>query len=225
MYFPKNKILTNLYTNGSISTSPLTNVEKDTPLIIKETGEIYIGYYWKDYQGKYYSGKNPSTPPTQELTFPQPIETPPKTKTQIIPLSQYSSPPKEIEYNPIIISEYTRTTQRNTNSIKRLPTQHYVTPTTQDYTIGNFKRYFVIKTNELSYLEIDKKTYDNLISGNSNWAYELYLPFSIIWELKGTEEQVGKTNENIVTLTEQRLRKRGLKEFLRRNYTKFWLPQ
>ena len=91
--------------------------------------------------------------------------------------------------------------------------------------MGNFKRYFCVKANENSYLELDKKTYDKLSSKNSNWAYELYVTFFLVWYITGEESQVESTNKNLVLIREQRSKRRGLKEFLRENYTKFWIPQ
>ena len=91
--------------------------------------------------------------------------------------------------------------------------------------MGNFKRYFCVKVNENSYLELDKKTYDKLSSNNSNWAYELYIPFTLVWYITGEESQVESTNKNLVLIREQRSKRRGLKEFLRENYTKFYKPQ
>ena len=54
MYIPKNKIKTNLYTRGD----EYQNIS---------TGINYTGYYWKMYDGKIYTGKNPNEKPTVEL--------------------------------------------------------------------------------------------------------------------------------------------------------------
>ena len=53
-YIPKNKIITNLYTNIK-------------ELAYKDTKEFYVGYYWKSYDGKYFTGKSPNDTPTREL--------------------------------------------------------------------------------------------------------------------------------------------------------------
>jgi hypothetical protein len=55
MYYPKNKIITNLYTNGGL----LYYLESQLP---------YIGYYYKLYNGKYFSGKSPNSA-EQELVL------------------------------------------------------------------------------------------------------------------------------------------------------------
>ena len=54
MYIPKNRILTNQYTS-------------DNKLMIKETQEFYRGFYYKQFDGKYFSGKTPNDPPNVEL--------------------------------------------------------------------------------------------------------------------------------------------------------------
>jgi len=47
MYIPKNKILTDQYTNGG-------------EYIIKSTEEDYIGFYHKLYTGEIFTGKTPN---------------------------------------------------------------------------------------------------------------------------------------------------------------------
>ena len=63
MYIPKNKIITNLYTNGL----QINNPEGEKYFYIINTDIIYEGYYWKDYKGKFYTGKTPNDKPTQQL--------------------------------------------------------------------------------------------------------------------------------------------------------------
>jgi|TARA_B110000908_G_scaffold153721_1_gene190494 hypothetical protein len=224
MYFPKNKIITNLYTAGSVTSSPLTDIENDTPLINTETGEVYIGYYWKDYQGRFYTGKTPNDSPTIPLILQKPPEKTTPQNPQHIPLSQYYSPQEGVDYNPSMLYEYTTSNNINIEVLKTIPTQSYPTPTENDYKVGNFKRYFCVKANENSYLELDKKTHDKLSSKNSNWAYELYIPFYITWYITGEESQVESTNKNLVIIYEQRSNRKGFKEFLRENYTKYYTP-
>jgi hypothetical protein len=44
----------------------------------------------------------------------------------------------------------------------------------------------------------------------------------MLWTLTGERDTVFITNRNITQLTEQRLKRRGLQEFLKRNYLKFY---
>ena len=48
MYYPKSKIQTNLYTNGY-------------ELAYLSTLDNYVGFYYKTYDGKYFSGKSNPT--------------------------------------------------------------------------------------------------------------------------------------------------------------------
>ena len=47
MYIPKNKISTNLYS-------------RNDDLVYKFNQKKYTGYYYKTYDGKYFTGKNPN---------------------------------------------------------------------------------------------------------------------------------------------------------------------
>jgi len=53
-YIPKNKIQTNLYTPGG-------------EYAYASNSENYIGYYYKLYNGKYFTGKTPNDPDIKEL--------------------------------------------------------------------------------------------------------------------------------------------------------------
>jgi hypothetical protein len=55
-YIPKNKIQTNLYTNGK-------------EFILLKNNSDYTGPYYKLYNGKYFTGNTPNDPNTQEI-FP-----------------------------------------------------------------------------------------------------------------------------------------------------------
>ena len=55
-YIPKNKIQTNLYTSGEEFT-------------ILSSGQNYIGYYYKLYNGKFFTGKTPNDSNTKEIIF------------------------------------------------------------------------------------------------------------------------------------------------------------
>ena len=60
MYIPKNRILTNQYSN-------------DRKLVYKTSQEVYIGSYYKTFDGKYFTGKTPNDPPNLELLFVEDI--------------------------------------------------------------------------------------------------------------------------------------------------------
>lgn len=220
MYIPKNRIITDL------KTSP-------NEFVYKGTTTFYNGSYWKSYDGKTYTGKNPNDSPTKEIEAHvniQNYDTPTSSPLQSQILFTDSVEPfigsENNTYNEELVINYSvlKNIDLNKPDIKHLPSQYYPSPTQDDYNLGAFPRYFVVKANENIYLEINKDTFDNINSQSTDWAWELYIPFSILWTLIGEKDTVFITNRNITQLTEQRLKKRGLQEFLKRNYLKFYQP-
>ena len=217
MYIPKNRIITDLKTN-------------QREFVYKGTNTPYNGVYWKSYDGKYFTGKNPNDLPSVEI-IPQintdvPINTPSLTVapfyTNIVNNNEGDFLEFIVNSEIDLISEYIPLKNIDVSIVKLLPSQYYPTPTQDDYNLGAFSRYFVVKANENVYLEINKDTYDNINNQSPDWAWELYTPFSILWTLIGERNTVFITNRNITQLTEQRLKRRGLQEFLKRNYLKFY---
>jgi hypothetical protein len=217
MYIPKNRLITDLKTNQG-------------EFVYKGTNTPYNGVYWKSYDGKYFTGKNPNDFPSIEI-IPQintdvPINTPSLTiapfYTNIINNNEDDFLEFIINSEIDLISEYIPLKNIDIATVKLLPSQYYPTPTQDDYNLGVFTRYFVVKANENVYLEVNKDTYNNILNQNPNWAWELYVPFTILWTLTGERDNVFITNRNITQLTEQRLKRRGLQEFLKQNYLKFY---
>lgn len=209
MYIPKNRIITNLYSNQN-------------GLVYKTNKKPYTGYYWKSYDGKIFTGKNPNDLPTQELEIiPSPIDEPNKLNNT----SQIAFQDSPLDDQTLIIN-YTKLKNINIQqSIPlNLPTLYFPTPTPSDYKLGVFTRYFVVKINEIRYLEVNDATYQKIYNHSLDWAWEAYTPFTLPWTLIGVKEEVYNTNRNIVLLTEQRIKKQGLSQFLKENYTKFWIP-
>ena len=223
MYIPKNKIKTNLYTRGG-------------EFQYLATGTEYIGYYYSLYNGKFYSGKNPNDSDVYELI---PINS---ITDENVPLDQQINnkialflgdgdpeiSPGDVTDTPIWnqkeIIAYLKTTKQSTtdDQPKKTPTPHYPSPTDEQYSYGSFIRYFLVKVNENKYIEVDKQTYDIIESNNASWVFELYTPFKFPWTLTGEEKKVEQTNYEIVLLTEKRLNRRGLQEFLKNKYLKFY---
>ncbi len=191
-YFPLSQIKTNLVSNGEFA--------------LVGNQEIYYGPYWKTSTGKYFTGKTPQDLPTRE----------------IIPISQSPVATDDIELTPSLDSinynSITITTPTYSNIPQYIPTQ----PTEQDYQNGEFTRFFAKKTNELIYIEIDQPQYDRLLSKNPDILWQLYLPFSLPWQITGDKEQVARTNFNITELTSQRLQLPRLGDYLNNNYLKYY---
>jgi hypothetical protein len=196
MYYPKSQIKTNLYTNGGEFALITTNQE-------------YIGYYWSTSTGKNYSGKTPDDIDVVELiTLPQ------KSPSTSNSISNYIVTTG--------LNEYYNNIKQLKSQTLFLPTYYQPQPTQQDYQIGEFRRYFTKKTNELLYTEVSKDTYDNILNKNSQWLWQDYLAFNIPWSISGDKLTVAKTNKNIVDLTMQRLNLYKFNDYLRNDYLKFY---
>jgi hypothetical protein len=214
MYFPKSKIITNLYTNGN-------------EFIIKSNNVLYTGYYHKLYNGTFFTGKNPNDNPVNELVpvdgnsrnnlFDESL----KPNENIISFSYFSTT-SSFKSDDILIYNYISQKNINPLEIKKIPISYYPQPTQKEYDLGEFQRYFVKKVNELVYLEIDKDTYTAIKNRDPKYAYEYYIPFTFAWQIYGNRVDILQTNRNTVLLTEQKLKIKGLQEFLKNNYDKFY---
>lgn len=216
MYTPKNRIVTNQYTGGNL-------------LVDKTTQEFYRGFYYKTFNGKYFSGKTPNDTPNIELELVQSTDT---NYSDNLPQNElaYGDAPTYLDdintpgYNQEEVIKYAKMNGVNLNNIPRtfVPTQHYPKPTEDDYKLGVFTRYFVVKANEIQYTELSKDIYNKIKNKDERYMWEPYIPFKLQWTIKGDEKDLATTNRDIILLTEKRLKRKGLDIFLRKNYTKFW---
>jgi len=201
MYYPLSQITSNLYTNGN-------------EFIYLNNKLPYIGHYWKTSSGKYYTGKTPQDTPTEEIIlFVDSIQ--PQT-TPVFPLDTNTY----YNQDEAISIEYLTITNPPPPSL--IPNYSPNIPTQNDYQIGEYRRYFCKKTNEIIYLEINKDTYDKLINQDSSILYQLYQPFNLPWQLTGDKSQVFITNKNITELTSQQQKLPMLSEYLRNDFTKYY---
>ena len=198
MYYPKSQIKPNLFTNGK-------------EYSLSSTKEEYIGYYYKISNGNKYTGKNPEDGPNilLNILFPS------------IEISvNNTSPQPLIIVNNVIEDQYNPTSNIIVRSI---PLFNPTLPTDQDKQNGQFNRYFCKKTNELKYLEIDKETYTQLQAKDLQIAWDLYEPASLLWVIKGTQENVFNTNKLSVFKIEQNQRWNGFSQYFKENYLKYYL--
>jgi hypothetical protein len=200
MYYPLSQIISNLYTNGS-------------EFIYLNNKSPYTGYYWKTSTEKYYTGKTPQDLPTEEIILFD------NNKQQTSPISPLSI---DAYYNQddVVSIEYLILT--NPSPPSPLPTYSPTIPTQTDYQVGEYRRYFCKKTNEIIYLEINKDTYDKLVNKDSKILYQLYQPFNLPWQLTGDKSQVFITNKNITELTSKQQKLPMLSEYLRNDFTKYY---
>ena len=219
-YIPLNKIVTNLYTNGEEYQFP-------------NGGDEYVGFYYKLYTGEIKTGKTPNDLPNSQIIIPlKPLENTSSPKTLYIPaFTADDGPPFPSgmnDDNTIIMNNQAYTYLNNGGVVKdvilNIPNQSFPIPTNDDYKLGSFTRYFCVKSNENSYLEINKDTYKSLRGKFKGWDWVNYITFKIPWTLTGVEREVQQVNYNITTLQEERNSKPGFKLFLKYNYTKFYQP-
>jgi hypothetical protein len=208
-YFPLSQIKTNLFTNGYEFTTDIT-----------DTTNSYSGYYWKTSKGKYYTGKTPQDLPTQELFKIPNLE----LSTSQLPTIDNSNSILNItvfDGDPIT-ENYLKIKGINPNTTNYVPYYNPVIPTQQDYQIGQFRRYFVKKTNEVIYIETNKQTVEKIVAKDPQILWQLYYPFFIDWQLTGDKQEVAKVNRNMVLLASRRQNLPALSLYLREDYTKYY---
>ena len=197
MYYPKSQIQPNLYTNGG-------------EFILSTTKEDYKGNYYKVSSGKLYSGKNPTDKPNILLTLLD-LNSPEEFKQTFDP--NFITTQDDLSNGSYLLNPPIRT----------IPSFNPTLPTDQDKQNGQFNRYFCKKTNELKYLEIDKKTYDQLKAKDLKIAWDLYEPAFLLWVIKGNQETVFNTNKTSVFKIEQNQRWNGFSQYFKENYLKYYL--
>lgn len=197
MYYPKSQIKTGLYTNGG-------------ELLIKETKKNYIGHYWRTSSNKYYSGRTPDDIVTEELEVNLPPTDDNLTSEQYTYLNKDSS----------IFKEYSQLNNSFKDAVQ-IPSSYFPKPTEDDYTIGEFNRYFCKKTNEIIYIEINEDTYNKLLSKDPILLYQMYQPFKYKWKITGTRDEIYFTNKKVTEYMSKTFDLPMLHKFLKEDYLKF----
>ena len=192
-YYPKSQIKTDLYTKGD-------------QLRVISTGENYIGFYWQTSKNEYFSGRNPYDGAPIELQ-----------KIPIVQNPQISTLTYAVGNNA-----YNQQKGINIESKLKLPFYQKPSPTQEDYDLGSFIRYFCKKNNQNLYVETTKDIYNKIKNKNKGYAFYLYVPFSLVWQLTGNRRIVAQTNEQIVNTTEFQQKIIGLGEYLDFNYIEFY---
>jgi len=202
MYYPKTKIIPDQYTNGN-------------ELVYLHTNTVYQGYYHILANGRIFTGKNSNDgiPRELERITPGTERTLSSVEITALPIEDlYQMEPSNTEYDRIRIKTTGQT------AVKTLKEPQYSIPTPA---YPSFIRYFVKRVNNNIYLEINKGTYESLISKNSLYNWPAYFPFSLPWTTVGSSKQAIYTiNRDIVLLTEQRLNLYGFSQYIT-NYTEF----
>ena len=205
MYFPKSKIITDQYTNGG-------------ELFYKGNGLPYQGYYYILASGQVFSGKSPTDGQPLELVYstnyndksanePDTFQTSPTSVFKLYDFGTSKLPydnirkQKQIEYPPTSLIE----------PVYTLPTPAY----------PSFRRYFVKRVNNVSFIEIDQMQYNDLASKDNSYNWPSYIPFFLPWTTGGAaRSDIEQTNRSIVLLTESKQKVYGLSQYIT-NYTQF----
>jgi hypothetical protein len=204
-YYPSSQIKPNLYTNGG-------------EYILSTTKENYKGYYYELSNGRKYTGKDNTDKPNILLSL---TYTPSEPQIESLNLNdiityEYSNVETLIQNDYFLIN--------NKKLPERfLPQYNPTTPTQQDYNLGVFSRYFCKKTNELKYIEIDKTTYSQLTAKSSEIAWDLYIPLTTLWYLKGDKEKIYKTNKGLILLIENEQKWHGFSQYFKEQFSKYYL--
>jgi hypothetical protein len=183
-YYPKNKIINNLQTNGE-EYQLISDYRSRNTL-------YYVGFYYKLYNGRFYTGRFPGDGTNVELI-----------------------------YNPyyVVVDELTTAPIVPPSLTKSLAPPLYPTP--DDYKNGMFTRYFSKKRNEYLFEELTKDQFDKL-NDSKNPMFTLYKPFFIKWMLTGEEQKVADYNFYSIRTAEEKEGVLGLNEFLKMNYLQYY---
>ena len=192
-YFPKSRIVTNQTANPSQFTTP--------------NGKNYTGPYYITFDGKSFTGIDPSKGSSIPLT-PTPI------MGEDINLDIDTV--KKIQYNAIKPSV-------DTNLVDPIP--FTPRPTEADYKAGRITRYIARQKGGTQFrvMEIDKPTFDNLTKQRGDVNYSVWRAISIQWQISGPlhDELVNgikvrpgiiDTNEKILNQAEKNFI--GIKQYL-----------
>jgi len=204
MYYPPHQIKTNLNTIGGEFITFFDQIE-------------YKGDYYQTSTGEYYTGKTP-TDGDNYLLVP----------TLNNNTSKVESGNEDTTQNSIWVVDDSFYVDKKSinNGVSQIqnPLQIYPSPTPSDYEFGEMVRYFVKKTNEIKFIEISKFEYNKYIQKSENVPYQIYTPFTIIWELTGDLQTVYDSNYKTVKRTEESQKLYGLEQYFKGNFTQLYKP-
>lgn len=207
-YYPSSQVKTNLYTTG------------DKYRVFN--GSMYVGDYYINSRGEAYTGKTPQAPNTNKLYL---ANTAPNENPVYLANADRQST-KNGQYSFYVIDyPYFQAKRRNFNTSETAPLkpiQELNVPVEDDYTIGEFQRYFLKKNNEIEFIEVNYKQYQMFKNKNSKVQWEMYSPCTINWVLTGKEKDVYNLNKNIVMLYETRNKLLGFVNSFNKRFSKFY---
>lgn len=227
IYFPKSQIKENLYTQGG-------------ELRLVSNKQEYSGYYWKYATSRFFTGRSPSDTPSLELepivnNTPNFTNPPDNIVVSKLALAGADPDPDNFplfdEQGNFLIYEDEINKYNNIGNApltlsaksRRMPTPTQNFPNTNDYTRGEFTRYFAKKVNQIAYFEVSPSQYSSLVSKDRKIVWELFIPTSIPWKLTGDKNEVYTVNKRMVELYEQKLELYGFVEYFKNNFTEYYI--
>lgn len=198
-YYPNFAVIKNQNSNGEFSLN----------------GFSYIGKYYQTFNGRYFTGPDPETGPSEEL--------------KRIPQNNYA--PGLTSLN---LSDRQRSRIPGVNRIPGKPNSYFPQPNENDYKRGYVIRYFTKKENERGFVtEISEDEYNNIVNGTADYDISMYQTTKILWKLTGPLRSQRKsqydTTAGIID-TNQRLTESanktflGIVDFIGGDYAKFAKP-
>jgi hypothetical protein len=214
-YYPKSQIQPNLYTNGG-------------EFFLINTQTPYTGYYYKLSTGKKYTGKNPDEGTRIEL-IPNttlggnPVDSIPTSTPDSIRTTENLSDFDDnlVHYNNDVTLVYPNLLDFQPRT---LPPPHFPIITQKEKSIGEYRRYFAKKTNELIYIEISKETYTKFTTNDPTVASDLYECLFFPWSITNPSSLILDTttpetiNKKIVSQIERNNKWYGFTSYFQGNF-------
>lgn len=202
-YYPSFRIKPNLNTTGN-------------EFVLN--GRPYVGKYYQTYDGKFFSGPNPTVGPNERLS----------------PILSYPNAPglNSSGLSPSAKRTLASKTKAQTSPLDPTePAGSQPKPLESDYARGYFNRYFVKKINETGYIkEISIEEYNKIRDGSALYDVTYYQTEKLMWKLTGPLNTVRlsqydiragvvDTNKRLVEATDARFL--GLKAYIGEEYAKY----
>jgi hypothetical protein len=205
MYYPLSQITTDLYTSQE-------------EFLVQATNLPYKGKYYSTSDGKFFSGASPQD--GENIPLIRNIQNDSSKDVEVGVEGTFNKTNTSLLITPPSYQNASTKPPRLAPS----PTSKVVFPTQEEYTIGEFTRYFLKKINQNVYLETDKPTFTNYQNRNNNTQHELYSSVSLPWDLTGNPIDVYATNRNIVLLNENQIKWFGFSMWFNSRYLKHFKP-
>jgi len=194
MYYPKSKIITNLYANGN-------------DLVYIDTEQPYVGYYHILSNGNITTGKTPSDGQQRRLK--------PSNAAIFVDSTADTSTVQATDIPSNTTYDFVRERQQIKRPNLELIEPQYTRPLGS---FPSFTRYFLRRTNNAIFTEVSAKDYIKIQSKNALYNWGIYTTFQMPWTTSGVD--VEGINRRMVELTEKRFKVYGFSKYIT-DYTEF----